>query len=225
MVLKFFIGLSKFFARARARIYRSTLALSFCFVCAAVSSQAQEPQFILGRDSRIHGIQLNHSLEAGTRRTLKFSETCKRIKKHATAAPLIGSEGASVDPHIKSTRGMIVLEGLMPGAEPEILHTALLSNYKNFPSSIPGEMGKQLSPRYALAVTIAATVAGQGDLELHKGDSLVVQTNGQFYSYSMPEITIPSEGLVRLYLGTDDMLYYDSSLLHPFHAGACGGKN
>ena len=45
------------------------------------------------------------------------------------------------------------------------------------------------------------------------------------HSYALPSITIPSEGLLRLYPGADDMLYDDAALTHPFHSGSCGGKH
>ena len=155
---------------------------------------------------------------------MKIADDCQWIKSKATAIALVGSDGASVDPRIHSTRGLIVLEGLKIGSDPKILHTAFLSTYKNYPTSIPGEMGIQPGPRYPLAITLAAALAGQGNLELHKGDYPIIHAEGQLYAYSLPEITIPSEGLLRLYLGTDDTLYYDASLTHPFHSGLCGSK-
>ncbi len=225
MDFRFLIGQKSFsFARAHTRIYRSTLFLSFCLVFKTIPAIAQEPQFILGQDSRIHGVALDASKDLSTRQNMGISDTCSQIKKHATAMALVGSEGASVDPRIKSTRGIIVLEGLVNNSATKILHTAFLSPYKNYPASIPGEMGIQPGPRYPLAVTIAATVAGEGDLLLHKGDFLIIHADGQLFAYSLPEITIPSEGLLRLYLGTDDTLYYDSALTHPFHSSTCGGK-
>ena len=66
-------------------------------------------------------------------------DQCLFIKKQPTALPLIGSEGAFIDTTIKSTRGLIVLEGLRSSGDPKILNTRFLSPYLNYPTSIPGE--------------------------------------------------------------------------------------
>lgn len=228
-----FIGKSTFFfARAHTRLNRSLpagrqarlLVCSFCLILSTIPSFAQEPQFIRGRDSFIHGVVLDRTSEQATRKSMGISDDCQWIKKRPTAMALVGSEGASVDPHIKSTRGVIVLEGLNNNADPKVLHTRFLSQYKNHPSSIPAEIAMLPGSRYPLAVTISATLAGEGDLIFQKGDYLIVHADGQLYSYALPEITIPSEGVLRLYLGTDDTLYYDAALTHPAHPGACGRK-
>jgi hypothetical protein len=230
-----------FFARARVRKYSSAIALSarhFGFSkCQALwilrilligfapmIGFAQESQTILGTDSRVHGFVLDHSQEPATRDDMGIADTCDWIKAKATSLALVGSEGASVDPRIKAKRGMIVLEGLIPGSTPKILDTEFLTPYQNYATSIPGDIGMQPGPRYPLAVTMAATIAGQGDLMIQKGDYLIVHADGQLYSYSLPDLTIPSDGILRLYLGTDDTLYYDTKLTHPVHSGACGRK-
>ena len=222
----------KFFARARVRKYSSALAhrqavlmfVSFCIVFPPIFSFGQEPQFIRGEDSTIYGIVLDHRAEATTRQQMQITADCSRVKRHATAMTLVGSEGAAVVPEIKSTRGILVLEGLRADAEPKILHTALLGAYKNYPNAIPGEIGIQPGPRYPLALTLAASLAGEGELVIQKGDYVIIHADNQLYAYYLPEITIPSEGLLRLSLGTDDTLYFDAALTHPVHSGACAAQ-
>jgi len=228
MVSPVFIGLKIFFARACAHAYENiheliAIAMIFAFSFTA-SAFAADPEslFVRGNDSRIHSVRLTHYQDQTTKQTMGISGACRWIKSQASAMALVGSEGATLDPRIKSTRGVIALEGLITGAEPKVLDTVLLSPYKNYPTNIPGESGKMPGTHYPLAITIAAKLAGQGDLVLHKGDTLIVHADGQLYAYSLPNITIPSEGVVRLYLGTDDTLYYDATLKHPFHSGACG---
>jgi hypothetical protein len=209
-----------FFARTRTRVYRSgVLILSFAGMTAA-----QDPQFIRGQDSRVHGVTLDHQKELGTLSKMGISRHCARIKKQPSALALVGSEGASLDVRVKSSRGLIVLEGLRPGAEPKILSTRFLGQYKNYPISISAELGTLPGSRYPLALTIAASLPGSGDLLFQKGDQILVHADGQIYVYFMPEITIPNEGLLRLYLGTDDNLYFDAALTHPVHSGPCGSK-
>jgi hypothetical protein len=214
----------KFFARARAGAHTRTMILTICVVFPAIFSSAQDPQFIRGQDSEIHGIVLDHSLEATTRQNMQITEACPNIRNRAKAMGLVGSEGASVNPRINSSRGLVVLEGLKAGQEPKILDTELLAPYQNLPLSIPAETNVFPASRYPLAMTIAATLAGEGDLVLQKGDYLIVHADGQLYAYYLPDLTIPSEGVLRLFLGTDDTLYYDEALRHPIHSGACGGK-
>jgi hypothetical protein len=210
-----------FIARTHARISRSTITFALCLAFLSISSFADDPQFIFGADSRIHGITLDRSAEASTRQAMQIANDCRWIKKQATAMALAGSENSSVNPRIASTRGAVVLESLRPGVGPKVLDTELLVPYKNYPTSIPGETAIQPSLRYPLAITLAAMLAGEGDLAVKNGDSLVIHTDGQLFSYSLPEITIPSGGLLRLYLGADDTLYYDAALTHPVHAGTC----
>jgi hypothetical protein len=214
-----------YYARARARVYSKAIALALVLSAPAALSFAVEPPFILGQDAQIHGIALDHSKEQATRGQMGISDDCSWIKKQASAIALVGSDGASVDPRVKSTRGVFVLEGLKANAAPKVLHTHFLSPYENYSMAIPGEIGIQPGPRYRLALTIAATLAGSGDLVFQKGDYVIVHADGQLFAYPLPEMTIPSEGLVRVYLGTDDQLYYDAALTHPVHAGACGSKS
>ena len=225
MDLKLFIGFGEFFiARAHTRIYRSIALVSFCLVITSTFSVAQEIPFIRGNDSRIHGVQLNHTGETATRKKMRISTKCGWIKPQATAVALIGSEGSVIIPHIKAKRGIVILEGISPDAEPKVMDTELLGNYKNYPASIPAETAMLPSRQYPLAITLTASMIGQGDLVIQKGDSITVNADHQLYAYALPEITIPSEGILRLYLGSDDTFYYDAALTHPAHAGACGRK-
>jgi hypothetical protein len=232
MDLTNFIGQKKIFARACMRAFEksqkpSVIAMVFAIsILASICTFAQAEPFVYGKDSRIHAVSLDHSLEGATRQKMQILDNCDQVKARATSLPFTGSEGAALIPHMQSGRGVLVLEGLVPNANPTPLDTELLSLYKNYPTSIPGETtGASPSPRYAFALTIAATLTGEGDLVIQKGDFLNIRTDGQVYAYSLPEITIPSEGVLRLYLGTDDTLYYDAALTHPFHSGTCGSKS
>ncbi len=220
-----------FCARACARILSSSairlpvewvgyLLLSLSILLPNVTL-AQDTRTLRGADLKIHGVALNRSLEQPTREKMHIADHCGYEKATASAMPLVGSDGATVIPHFQSKRGVVLLEGYIQGVEPKVLHTALLSTYKNLPTAIRGEIAMQPSPRYNLAIALAATVAGDGDLALAKGDFLTLQTDGQIYVYSLPEITVPSEGLVTLFAGTDDSLYFDAALTHLAHSGSC----
>lgn len=226
MKLREFIGQSIFHV-ARARVYSSArgVMLAVCLMTAAHVGIAQEAQFIRGQDSRVHGVALDHQQEQATLSKMGITRKCARITKQPSALALVGSEGASLDVRVKSSRGLIVLEGLRPGVEPKILSTRFLGQYKNYPISIPAEFGMFPGSRYPLALTIAASLPGSGNLVFQKGDRILVHADGQLFVYFMPEITIPNEGLLRLYLGTDDSLYFDAALTHPVHSGSCGSKN
>jgi hypothetical protein len=230
MDLSILIGQKNFIARARVPAFErlqkpSVIAMVFAIsLFVGRSAVAQETPFLLGKDSRIHAVSLDHTRETATRKKMHILDNCAVAKVQATALPLVGSEGAALIPHIKSTRGVIVLEGLIPNADSKPMDTELLNVYKNYPISIPGETGMFPNPRHPLALTIAATLTGTGDLVFQRGDSITVRADSQLYTYSLPPITIPSEGILRFYLGTDDTLYYDAALKHPVHAGPCGSK-
>jgi hypothetical protein len=226
------IGRKKFFARACAHAFENLQKLAVIAAIFSISlfsivhAADQDTAFVLGQDSQIHSVALDYSQESVTRQNMGISDNCSHIKKRASAIPLIGSDGATLDARIQSTRGILVLEGLAAGqATPKVLYTQLLNPYNNYPTSISGEFGMLPGSRYPLALTLAASLVGSGDLSFQKGDSVIVHTDGQLFNYALPSITIPSGGLLRLYLGTDDTLYYDAALKHPFHSGACGGTH
>lgn len=212
------------FARARACAHARSMILSFCLVITSFPLMAVEPSFILGTDSQIHGIQIDHSNEQSTRDALGLKDTCGAIKQHPAAYAFVGSEGASIDPRITSSRGLLVLEGLRANTEPKILNTRFLGPYKNYPASIMAETVIFPGSRYPMAITIAASLVGSGDLVLKKSDYVILHADGQLFMYPLAEIILPSEGVLRLYLGTDDTLYYDAALTHPVHSGACGSR-
>jgi hypothetical protein len=230
MDLSVFIAVKLFIARARVHAFEKwqelfVIAMVFAIsFSAGVCAFSQDLPFVRGKDSLIHAITVDRSQDTPTRQKMHIKNDCVYVKPRATAIALTAPEGASIEAHIKSSRGFIILEGLVAGAGPKILHTVLLSQYKNYPISIPGEKSMQPGVRYPVALTFAATLAGTGDLALHKGDTLSIHADGQLYSYPLPDITIPSEGLLRLYAGTDDTLYYDRALTHPFHSGPCRSK-
>ncbi|MFA5975689.1 MAG: hypothetical protein WC859_05920 [Elusimicrobiota bacterium] len=167
---------------------------------------------------------LNHSQEPATRQKMHISDNCQWAKNQPTAMALVGSEGAAVVPHIQSVLGVVVLEGLQAAADPKPLDIEFLGSYGNYPKSIRPGKTLQPSPRRPLAITIAALPAGKDSLVIRKGDYLVIKADYQLYTYALPEMTIPSEGLLRFYLGTDDTLYTDPALTHPAHSGICSGS-
>ncbi len=215
-----FIGWKKFFARACAHAFekqheRIVFAIVFAVsLFSALSFADQASEFIF-----------DHSQENSTRHAMGIADTCARMNSQALANALIASEGATIDPRISSPRGVVVLEGLISGAEPKMLDTVFLSPYKNYPTSIQSEITTFPAVRYPLAVTLAAKITGEGGLVLRKTDRLIIHADGQLFVYFLADLMIPSNGLLRLYVGTDDHLYYDSTLKHPLHSGACGGAN
>ncbi len=222
------LGQKNFFCFARACAYIDSLAMiiAFCIVFQTITVlAADETQFVRGHDSQIHGMHLDYSAAAKTRIKMRITEDCAFIKARPTALPLTGSEDASISARLKNPRGVVVLEGLRPGAEPQPLHTEILVPFRNYPTSIPAEKQSLASTRFPLSITLAASATGDGDLVLQSNDTLTVQTDGQLFNYRFPELTIQSGGLIRLYLATDDQLYYDQSLLHPVHQGPCGRKH
>jgi hypothetical protein len=225
MDIRFRIGRKHFFfARARARIVRSASAVLFSVLATIRPGLAQDPEFIIGNDSQKHGIVLDHSPEKQTRSTMGVSPDCDYVRKQPKALPMVASEGAWINPHVTSHRGVMLLEGLRPGKNPKLMDTEFLGQYKNYPATMRAETQMMPGSRYPLCLIITAAYVGEGDLVFQKGDYVIVHADGQLFAYKVPEITIPSEGVLRFYLGTDDTLYYNSELTHPVHAGRCGRK-
>jgi len=227
MEFRLFIGLKNLFARARVPAYETlheliAMAMVFAFsILAGISNAAEEPHFVHGLDSRIHAIASDRTLEEKTREKMHISENCGQIKPHTSAIAFVGSDGARLIPHIKSTRGLLVLEGLREGAEPKVLSSQLLGDYNAYPRSLPGDPVILPALAYPLTLTLAATLAGSGDLIITKDDYVIITAARHGYAYHFPDLTIPNEGVLKLYLGTDDTLYYDAALTHPVHSGEC----
>src|SRR6185312_7477864 len=204
-----------FFARARIS---KTIALPLVLWLGGIFISAANVNagvFTAGADGRIHGIALDHGRETSTRNALRITDRCAFSRSTATARPLVASDDAMILPHLSSQRGVLVLDGLRPGAAPKTLFTQLLSPHNNDPISIAGEKGIQPGPRYTMALTFAATLAGHGDLAIAAGDFVNIKADGQVYRYRLPALTIPSEGVLRVFAGTDDTFYYDAALTHP----------
>jgi hypothetical protein len=214
--------LSFFFARVRARVYRSAMARhpSAKAVLAAFALGCLAP-LTLGLAME-KPLVVDHSVEQDTRETMQIRENCRAIKARASAIALMGAPGAAVSPHVRSRNGLVVLEGLREGVDAKVLDTEFLGPYQDYPLSLRPEPVMQPAARYPLAVTLAS-LAGQKELAFQKGDYLAIQADGQTYVYYLAELKIPAEGVLRLYVGTDDTLYFDRTLKHPAHSGACGG--
>src|SRR5690348_16878270 len=96
---RFIIGQNKLFARARMHAYeklQEPFVIAMVFVIsfsAAVCATVDESLFVRGKDSRIHAVAINHSMENSTRQKMHVLDNCQKIKAQATALPLIGSDG------------------------------------------------------------------------------------------------------------------------------------
>jgi hypothetical protein len=214
-----FIGRAPFFF-ARAQAHTRTILAIFSLISPAVLSAAQNPEFIYDGKNKLRGVALDHNAEPSTLQKMSLKENCVWIKKQATAAPLMGAEDAMLISHIQAQRGVIVLETIRKNGAHKPASTLILGKYKTYPNAIAGESTLP-SRDYPLAVSFGSVLSGQGDLVLHKTDSISVKTGAQIFTYFMPEMTIPSEGVVRFYPGTDDTLYFDPALKHPAHDGRC----
>jgi hypothetical protein len=218
MNLTNWIGRKKIFARAR--MCTRSIATVFCIVFSAFAATTSDPAFIRGANGSIRGLFLDRLSEISTRKKMKILDNCVRVKSAPTAMAFVGAENAAVLPHMTAKQGAIELEALMADGGTKILDTELLGPYKNYPTSMIGETILP-SPHHPLAVTLAAPFAGEQDLVIQKNDYLGIRTDGLVYAYHLPPMIIPSGGLLRMYLGTDDTLYYDAALTHPVHEGFC----
>ena len=217
-----FIGWATFFSRARAHVYKCTSAClaAFLFLSVGIASAA-DPAFV--RDSRgiIQGLVLNGRQEQATRNILKILSRCIHMKAHPSAMSLVGSENSTLSVLTQARTGVFVLEAILSKNSFKTLDTELAGPYKNFPVSMPITPMALPAPRHAFALTIAAPLADQGSVVLNSGDVIRVKTDGQLYAFPFPAMKIPAGGMLRVYLGTDDTLYYDAGLTHPLHEGRC----
>jgi len=219
MDLQLFIGQASFFF-ARARAHVRSIVLSFCISFSAFSALANEPTPLKQVNGALGGFTLDHSLESATRTKMKVSDQCDQIKTIRNTALMVMGD-VTAFPHIQSGRGIIVLEGLVEGAEPKVLTTVFLSPYQNYPQVLQGPQRSMPVQQYPLALTFSPTLVGQGDMTFQKGDYIAIRTARLLFSYPLPAVKVPSEGVLRLYAGSDDQLYYDKALTHPLHEGPC----
>jgi hypothetical protein len=208
----------KFFSRVRART--RSISLTICFVFSAFHAIAADPAMLRGPKGVIRGLDLDTRIESKTRGAMKILPNCIRAKNQATALPMVGQETATLVPHVKAHVGVAILEGILADGRFKTLDTQLLGAYMNYPGEMNAADPKSKA-KYPLAITLSAPFTSQGDLVFQPGDYLGLKTNGQLYAYKLPNLTIKNGAMLRLFVATDDTLYYDAALTHPLHEGKC----